>query len=83
MNEIAADPRASDAAGSLTNGSSFLKGAVAALDQTNVELMLKGLLNEDPTLRMTALTALDSPVIAKAKEALTPVYEQLNKEFGF
>lgn len=83
LNEMAADPRIGDAAGSLTNGAAFLKGAVGVLDQANVELMLKGLLNEDPLLRMTALTALDSPIIINAKAELTPAYEQLNKEFGF
>lgn len=80
---MAADPRIGDSAGSLTNGAAFLKGAMGVLDQANVELMLKGLLNEDPLLRMTALTALDSPILANAKAELTPAYEQLNKEFGF
>lgn len=73
MTEIAADPRAADAQGPITTAIGFLKASEGVLDKTNLELMIKGLLNPDPLLRMTALKAMESPMLSKAKSDLTTV----------
>lgn len=69
-------------ASELQNGASNITAVAGVLDKEKLVEMVKGFFNEDPSVRMNALEAMDSPILAPAKKDLAPIYEKLNNEFG-